>query len=82
MGIQGTLGTTIHKSTPHVGIKAKGIVHDVLPVRRSLFDNQISFPVKAFEKLHRCVLPGLVERFNTENSWMSRVSIGDLSNHV
>mmetsp|Transcript_35954 Transcript_35954/g.86914 ORF Transcript_35954/g.86914 Transcript_35954/m.86914 type:complete len:294 (+) Transcript_35954:1365-2246(+) len=80
--IDGTFGTSIHETTPNIGIKAKRIVHDVLPVWCSFLDNQVSFPVELFEFLDGSVLPRFVDGFQSKNCGVSTVSFHNPRNDI
>ena len=76
--IQRSFGTSVHEASPNVGIQTKAIMHDVFPVRRLLFDDQVSFPIKTFEFLDWSKLPRLVHRFQSQYSWMSSIQVHNL----
>lgn len=80
--VERTFGASVHESTPRVRIKAKGVMHNVLPIRCFSLYDQVSFPVKALEYINGGKLPRFIERLNTKDSWVAFVRFDDCFNHI
>ena len=81
MCIDGAIRTASHEATPKLWAKAKGVVHDVLPVWSMLLNNEISIPVVLLEMFEWSPLPWLIYWFQTQNSWMTSIFLYDLLNN-